>query len=52
MGWDQADINNYILYHNSQVEAALAMPAPSLDMSMKKSINTIIHTKLQEQEEE
>ena len=51
-GWDQADINNYILYHNSQVEAALAMPAPSLDMSMKKSINTIICTKLQEQEEE
>ena len=51
-GWDQADINNYILYHNSQVEAALAMPAPSLDMSMKKSINTIIRTKLQEPEEE
>ena len=42
-GWDQADINNYILYHNSQVEAALAMPVPSLDMSMKKSINTIIY---------
>ena len=51
-GWDQADINNYILYHNSQVEAALAMPAPSLDISMKKSINTIIRTKLQEPEEE
>ena len=51
-GWDQADINNYILYHNSQVEAALVMPAPSLDTSMKKSINTIIRTKLQEQEEQ
>ena len=51
-GWDQADINNYISYHNSQVEAALAMPAPSLDTSMKKSINTIIRTKLQEQEEQ
>ena len=47
VGWDQVDINNYILYHNRQVEAALAVPAPSLDMSMKKSINTIIRTKLQ-----
>ena len=51
-GWDQVDINNYILYHNSQVETALAVPAPSLDMSMKKSINTIIRTKLQEGLEE
>ena len=46
-GWDQVDINNYILYHNDQVEAALAVPALSLDMSMKKSINMIIRTKLQ-----
>ena len=51
-GWDQVDINNYFLYYNSQVETRLAMPAPSLDMSMKKSINTIIRTKLQEPEEE
>ena len=51
-GWDQVDINNYILYHNSQVETALAVPAPSLDMSMKKSINIIIWTKLQEGLEE
>ena len=51
-GWDQVDINNYILYYNSQVEARLAMPAPSLDMSMKKSINTIIRTKLQQGLEE
>ena len=29
----------------------LAMPAPGLDMSMKKAINTVIRTKLQEQEE-
>ena len=50
-GWDQVDINNYVLYYNSQVETKLAMPAPGLDMSMKKAINTVIRTKLQEQEE-
>ena len=51
-GWDQVDINNYVLYYNDQVEASLAMPAPGLDMSMKKAINTVIRTKLQAQEEE
>ena len=51
-GWDQVDINNYVLYYNSQVEKPLAMPAPGLDISMKKSINTIIQTKLQEGLEE
>ena len=51
-GWDQVDINNYVLYYNSQVETRLAMPAPGLDISMKKAINTIIWTKLQAQEEE
>ena len=51
-GWDQVDINNYVLYHNSQVETSLAMPAPGLDLSMKKAINTIIRTKLQAQQEE
>ena len=51
-GWDQADINNYVLYYNGQVEASLAVPAPGLDMSMKRAINTIIRTKLQTQEEE
>ena len=51
-GWDQVDINNYVLYYNSQVEMRLAMPAPSLDTSMKKSINTIFRTKLQEGLEE
>ena len=52
VGWDQADINNYVLYYNRQVEASLAVPAPGLDMSMKRAINTIIRTKLQAQEEE
>ena len=51
-GWDQADINNYVLYYNSQVETKLAMPAPGLDLSMKKAINTVIRTKLQEGQEE
>ena len=51
-GWDQVDINNYVLYYNSQVETRLAMPAPGLDMSMKKAINNIIRTKLQEGLEE
>ena len=51
-GWDQVDINNYVLYYNSQVETSLAMPAPRLDISMKKAINTVIRTKLQEQEEQ
>ena len=51
-GWDQADINNYVLYYNGQVETSLAIPAPGLDMSMKRAINTIIRTKLQAQEEQ
>ena len=50
-GWDQADINNYVLYYKGRVEASLAVPAPGLDMSMKRAINTIIRTKLQAQEE-
>ena len=51
-GWDQADINNYVLYYNGQVEASLAVPAPGLDMSMKRAINIIIRTKLQRGQEE
>ena len=50
--WDQVDINNYVLYYNSQVETRLAMPAPGLNISMKKAINTIIRMKLQEGLEE
>ena len=46
-GWDQVDINNYVLYYNSQVETTLAVCAPALDMSMKQTINAIIRTKLQ-----
>ena len=45
------DINNYVLFYKSQVEAKLAMPTPGLDISMKRAINTIIQTKLQEEQE-
>ena len=31
-GWDQVDINNYVLYYNSQVETTLAVRSPGLDM--------------------
>ena len=51
-GWDQVDINNYILYYNSQVETTLAVRSPGLDMSTKQTINAIIRTKLQAQEQE
>ena len=51
-GWDQADINNYVLYYNSQVETTLAVCSPGLDMSMKQTINAIIRTKLQAGQEE
>ena len=51
-GWDQVDINNYVLYYNSQVETTLAVRSPGLDMSMKQTINAIIWTRLQAQEEE
>ena len=52
VGWDQADINNYVLYYNSQVETTLAVRSPGLDMSMKQTINALIWTKLQEGQEE
>ena len=51
-GWDQADINNSVLYYNSQVETTLAVHSPGPDMSMKQTINAIIQTRLQAQEEQ
>ena len=45
-GWDQVDINNYVLYYNGTVDVTLAVPAPGLDMSMKQMINEMIRTKL------
>ena len=46
-GWDQADINNYVLYYNGQVDVSLAVRSPGIDVSMKQMINAIIRTKLQ-----
>ena len=46
-GWDQADINNYVLYYNGQVDVSLAVRSPGIDISMKQMINAIIRTKLQ-----
>ena len=51
-GWDQVDINSFVLYYNSQVETTLAVHSPGLDMSMKQTINAIIRTKLQAGQEE
>ena len=48
-GWDQADINNYVLYYNGQVDVSLAVRSPGIDVSMKQMINAIIRTKLQAQ---
>ena len=45
-GWDQADINNYVLYYNGQVDVSLAVRSPGIDMSMKQKINEIIRTRL------
>ena len=50
-GWDQGDINNYVLYYNAQVETQYAVPTPSLDISMKQAMNTIIRTKLRDEQE-
>ena len=46
-GWDQVDINNYVLYYNGQVDVSLAVKSPGLDTSMKQMINAIIRTRLQ-----
>ena len=45
-GWDQVDINNYVLYYNGQVDVSLAVRSPGLDVSMKQMINEMIRTKL------
>ena len=45
-GWDQVDINNYVLYYNGTVDISLAVRSPGLDTSMKQMINEMIRTKL------
>ena len=44
--WDQIDINNYVLRYNSSVNPEMAVGAPTLDMNMKKAINTVICARL------
>ena len=45
-GWDQMDINNYVLRYNATVNPEMAVGAPTLDMNMKKAINTVIRARL------
>ena len=45
-GWDQVDINNYVLYYNGTVDVSLAVRSPGLDTNMKQMINERIRTKL------
>ena len=45
-GWDQVDINNYVLRYNASVNPEMAVGAPTLDMNMKKAINTVIRARL------
>ena len=45
-GWDQVDINNYVLRYNSMVNPEMAHLAPDLDLDMKKAIQTVIRARL------
>ena len=52
-GWDQVDINNYVLYYKQPSgNYSLQYLPQALDMSMKQTINAIIRTKLQAGQEE
>ena len=51
-GWDRADIDNYVLYCNSQVETTLAVRSPGLDVSMRQTISAIVRTRLRAREQE
>ena len=46
-GWDQVDINNYVLRYNRMVNPERAHRAPDLDLDMKRSIQTVIRARLQ-----
>ena len=45
-GWDQVDINNYVLRYNGMVNPEMAHLAPDLDLDMKKAIQTVIRARL------
>ena len=51
-GWDQVDIDNYVLYYSGQVGTTLAVCSPGLDVSVGRTIGAIIRTKLQAGQEE
>ena len=45
-GWDQVDINNYVLRYNGMVNPEEAHRSPDLDLDMRKSIQTVIRARL------
>ena len=45
-GWDQVDINNYVLRYNGMVNPEEAHHSPDLDLDMRKSIQTVIRARL------
>ena len=45
-GWDQVDINNYVLRYNGMANPEDAHRAPDLDLDMRKSIQTVIRARL------
>ena len=45
-GWDQVDINNYVLRYNSMVNPEMAHLAPDLDLDMRRAIQTVIRARL------
>ena len=45
-GWDQVDINNYVMRYNGMVNPEEAHLAPTLELDMKRSIQTVIRARL------
>ena len=45
-GWDQVDINNYVLRYNSLSNPEAAHLAPDLDLDMRTAIQTVIRARL------
>ena len=45
-GWDQVDINNYVLRYNGMVNPEMAHLSPELDLDMRRSIQTVIRARL------
>ena len=45
-GWDQVDINNYVLHYNGMSNPEDAHRAPDLDLDMRRSIQTVIRARL------